>query len=78
MQKEKLRQKNKKLNQYYKYIKKEKEKLEHEKKLFLESKSRVINDNRKNEERLLKLEKELQEKYTEKRKEILNMKNKLK
>jgi hypothetical protein len=78
MQKEKLRQKNKKLNQYYKYIKKEKEKLEQEKKLFLESKSRVINDNRKNEERLLKLEKELQEKYTEKRNEILNMKNKLK
>ena len=57
MQKEKLRQKNKKLNQYYKYIKKEIEKLKQEKKLFLESKSRVINDNRKNEERLLKLEK---------------------
>ena len=35
--------------------------------MFLESKERVINDTRKNEERLIKLENELQDKYMKKK-----------
>ena len=46
--------------------------------MIFKSKSSNINDNRINEEILLKLEKELWEKYALKRKDILNMKNKLK
>ena len=76
-QKEKLSRENKKLNKNLSSFEKEKEKFENEKRLFLESKNRVIDDTRKNEERLLKLENELQDKYMQKKNEIQEMKNKL-
>ena len=77
-QKEKLSRENKKLSKNFSNFAKEREKFEKEKRMFLESKERVINDTRKNEERLIKLENELQDKYMRKKNEIMEMRNKLK
>ena len=77
-QKELLTKENKKLYKNIHSLKREKEKLKKEKKLFLESKERVINDYRKNEERLISLENELQTKFMRKKQEIEEMRNKLK
>ena len=77
-QREKLKKDNMRLNKNATNLAKEKEKFEQEKRLFLESKTRVINDTRKNEERLIKLENELQDKFVKKKNEILEMRKKLK
>ena len=55
-EKENLKKENKKLTKDYSNLEKERQKFENEKKLFFESRNRVIDDSRKNEERLLKLE----------------------
>ena len=78
IQREELKKDNMILNKNATNLAKEREKLEQEKRLFLESKARVINDSRKNEERLIKLENELQDKFMKKKNEILEMRNKLK
>ena len=77
-EKEKLAKENKKLNKNYSNFEKEKQKFENEKKLFFESRARVIDDSRKNEERLIQLENELQNKFIQKKKEIEQMKDQLK
>ena len=77
-EKAKLNEENKKLNKNYTNLEKEKQKFEQEKKLFFESRDRVIDDSRKNEERLIKLENELQNKFLEKKNEIQQMRNQLK
>ena len=77
-EKEKLSKENQKLNKSYLNFEKEKEKFEKEKKLFFESRQRVIDDTRKNEERLINLENELENKYLGKKKEIQEMRNLLK
>ena len=59
-EKENLKKENKKLNKDFSNLEKERQKFENEKKLFFESRNRVIDDSRKNEERLIKLENELQ------------------
>ena len=77
-EKEKLKKENQKLNKNYKNFEKEKEKFEKEKKLFFESRNRVIDDTRKNEERLIKLENELENKFMAKKNEIQQMREQLK
>ena len=76
-EKQKLNAENKKLNKDYSNFEKEKQKFEQEKKLFFESRDRVINDSRKNEERLIQLENELQNKFLEKKNEIQQMREQL-
>ena len=66
-EKENLKKENKKLNKDFSNLEKERQKFENEKKLFFESRNRVIDDSRKNEERLIKLENELQNKFMEKK-----------
>ena len=77
-EKQKLNEENKKLNKDYSNFEKERQKFEQEKKLFFESRDRVINDSRKNEERLIQLENELQNKFLEKKNEIQQMREQLK
>ena len=77
-EREKLNKENQKLNKNYLNLEKEKQKFEKEKKLFFESRDRVIDDSRKNEERLIKLENELENKFMEKKNEIQQMRNQLK
>ena len=77
-EKQKLNAENKKLNKDYSNFEKERQKFEQEKKLFFESRDRVINDSRKNEERLIQLENELQNKFLEKKNEIQQMREQLK
>ena len=77
-EKQKLNEENKKLNKDYSNFEKERQKFEQEKKLFFESRDRVINDSRKNEERLIQLENELQNKFHEKKNEIQQMREQLK
>ena len=77
-EKEMLSKENKKLNRDYSNFEKERQKFEKEKKLFFESRDRVIDDTRKNEERLIKLENELENKYLQKKDEIEQMRNLLK
>ena len=77
-EKAKLDEENKKLNKNYSNFEKERQKFEQEKKLFFESRDRVIDDSRKNEERLIKLENELENKFLEKKNEIQQMRNQLK
>ena len=77
-EKDKLTKENKKLNKNYSNFEKERQKFENEKKLFFESRNRVINDSRKNEERLIQLENELQNKFMQKKNEIEQMRNQLK
>lgn len=67
LEKDKLNKQNKKLSKDYFNLEKEREKFEKEKKLFFESRDRVIDDSRKNEERLIQLENELQNKFLKKR-----------
>ena len=69
--------KNKRLSQNFSNFEKEKQKFELEKKLFFDSRNRVIADSRKNEERLIHLENELENKYLAKKKEIQKMRNKI-
>ena len=76
-EKQKLNAENKKLNKDYSNFEKERQKFEQEKKLFFESRDRVINDSRKNEERLIQLENELQNKFLEKKNEIQQMREQL-
>ena len=77
-EKEKLSKENQKLNKSYLNLENERQKFEKEKKLFFESRQRVIDDTRKNEERLINLENELENKYLGKKKEIQEMRNLLK
>ena len=77
-EKQKINEENKKLNKDYSNFEKERQKFEQEKKLFFESRDRVINDSRKNEERLIQLENELQNKFLEKKNEIQQMREQLK
>ena len=76
-EKEQLRKENKRLSQNFSNFEKEKQKFELEKKLFFDSRNRVIADSRKNEERLIHLENELENKYLAKKKEIQKMRNKI-
>lgn len=66
LEKDKLNKQNKKLSKDYFNLEKER-KIRKEKKLFFESRDRVIDDSRKNEERLIQLENELQNKFLKKR-----------
>ena len=78
LEKDKLNKQNKKLSKDYFNLEKEREKFEKEKKLFFESRDRVIDDSRKNEERLIQLENELQNKFLKKKEELEQMRNELK
>ena len=73
LEKDKLNKQNKKLSKDYFNLEKEREKFEKEKKLFFESRDRVIDDSRKNEERLIQLENELQNKFLKKKEELEQM-----
>ena len=78
LEKDKLNKQNKKLSKDYFNLEKEREKFEKEKELFFESRDRVIDDSRKNEERLIQLENELQNKFLKKKEELEQMRNELK
>ena len=65
-QKERLSRENRKLSKGFNNFNKKMEKFELEKKRFIKSKNRDFNDTKKYEERLIKLEEDLQNKYTQK------------
>ena len=77
-QMEEIRKEKRKLKRSISYFKKEKEKFNKEKVLFLQSRDRVIRDNRKNEKKLLQFEKDLKNQYLKKKNELKEIKNKLK
>ena len=77
-QMEEIKREKRKLKRSLSYFKKEKEKFNKEKVLFLQSRERVIRDNRNNEKKLLKFEKDLKNKYLKKKNELKEIKNMLK
>ena len=72
-----LKKENKKLRKSVSYFEKEREKFNLEKKLFLESRERTLEDNKKKEAKLRKYENDLNNKYLEKEKELKVMMDKL-
>ena len=72
---EELEKENKKLKKDISHFIREKEKFKKEKKIILKSRDKIIEYNRKNEEKLLQLENELKNKYNEKRKQLQEIKN---
>ena len=77
-QMEEIKKEKRKLRRCVSTFKKEKEKFNKEKLLFFQSRERVLKDTRKNEEKLLKLEKELKKKYIKRKNELKDMKSRLK
>ena len=76
-EKDQIKLENKVLKRNLSWLEKEKEKFNREKKMFLNSRDRIIKDFRINEERLKKLENDLESKFMNKKNQIEMMKIKL-
>ena len=76
-EKDQIQLENKMLKRNLSWFEKEKEKFNREKKMFLDSRDRIIKDFRMNEERLKKLENDLENKFMNKKNEIDLMKMRL-
>ena len=76
-EKDQIQLENKVLKRNLSWLEKEKEKFKREKKMFLDSRDRIIKDFRMNEERLKKLENDLENKFMNKKNEIDLMKMRL-